>query len=491
VKTLNEMLSIVTEQNPKRIAIVDEGRAISYAELRQYIACLVEELRRVGTRPGDRVALLLPNGLAFVKSYFSIVALGAVAVPLNDHYQQSELRSFLEISGVSLLLTSQDLAPLCRQVLAERQEACGLFLVGHTEDASGLDPNSVANGGLAIGAETPVMHQFSSGTTGKPKRIARTHANLLFELDSLIQTLRITNEDRFLGVTPFSHVNGLMRSMMASLRGGATLYPAARFDRHVVVETIEKQRISVFIGVPFMFGVMAKTNYGRQPDFSSLRLCISASAPMPAALNRQFHEKFGIYVRQLYGSSETGTISVNLSDEIDESLESVGRPIAGVNVEIYSDDGEVTSAKEVGEIAVKSEAAIPSYGSEDLDKGTFRNGYFFTGDLGRKDQNGLLFLVGRKKLFINKGGYKINPREVEDLLESHPKIEEAIVIGVATPFGDEKVKAVLVTNAACAQEEVIDFCRGKISDFKIPSLIEFTEAFPKSPTGKVRRELLR
>jgi long-chain acyl-CoA synthetase len=484
------MLSIIAEQNRERTAIVDEGRAITYAELRQDIACLAEELRRLGTRPGDRVALLLPNGLAFVKSFFSIVALGAVAVPLNDHYQQSELRSFLEISDVSLLLTSQDLAPLCRQVLSERQQTCGLFLVGHTEDVR-LDPNSVANGGLAIGAETPVMHQFSSGTTGRPKRIARTHANLLFELDSLIQTLGITNEDRFLGVTPFSHVNGLMRSMMASLRAGATLYPAARFDRHAVVETIERQRISVFIGVPFMFGVMAKTNYGRQPDFSSLRLCISASAPMPAALNRQFHEKFGIYVRQLYGSSETGTISVNLSAEMDESLESVGRPIAGVDVEIYSDDGEVTPANEVGEIAVRSEAAIPSYGSEDLDRGTFRNGYFFTGDLGRKDPDGRLFLVGRKKLFINKGGYKINPREVEDLLESHAKIEEAIVIGVTTPFGDEKVKAVLVTNAACAQEEVIEFCRGKISDFKIPSLIEFTEAFPKSPTGKVRRELLK
>jgi long-chain acyl-CoA synthetase len=281
-----------------------------------------------------------------------------------------------------------------------------------------------------------------------------------------------------------------MRSMMASLRAGATLYPAARFDRHAIVETIEKQRISVFIGVPFMFGVMAKTNYGRRPDFSSLRLCLSASAPMPAVLNRQFHARFGMYVRQLYGSSETGTISVHLSAQVGASLESVGRPIAGVDIEIYSDDGEVTPADEIGEIAVRSGAAIQSYGSEDLDTGVFRNGYFLTGDLGRRDQDGLLFLVGRKKLFINKGGYKINPREVEELLESNPKIEEAIVIGVSTPFGDQKVKAILVTNTVCSEQEVIDFCRGKISGFKIPSLIEFTDAFPKSPTGKVRRELL-
>jgi long-chain acyl-CoA synthetase len=213
---------------------------------------------------------------------------------------------------------------------------------------------------------------------------------------------------------------------------------------------------------------------------------------MPAGLNRQFQDRFGMYVRQLYGSSETGTISVNMSAELgDYSLESVGRPISGVEVEVCSDDGEAISDNAVGEIAVKSRAAIQSYGCEELDSGTFRNGYFLTGDLGRKDQDGLLFLVGRKKLFINKAGYKINPREVEELLESHPKIEEAIVIGVATPFGDQKVKAVLVTNAACSEQEVVNFCREKIADFKIPSLIEFTDGFPKSPTGKVRRELLK
>ena len=179
-------------------------------------------------------------------------------------------------------------------------------------------------GSFTADPDAPVMYQFSSGSTGPPKRIARTHRNLVFELNSLIRTLALTHEDRFLGVTPFSHVNGLMRSMMASLRAGATLYPVPKFERQAIAEMIEEHRISVFIGVPFMFGVMAKTNYGRRPDFSSLRLCISASAPMPPKLNRQFYEKFGIYVRQLYGSTETGTISVDLSPDIERSLESVG-----------------------------------------------------------------------------------------------------------------------------------------------------------------------
>jgi long-chain acyl-CoA synthetase len=153
---------------------------------------------------------------------------------------------------------------------------------------------------------------------------------------------------------------------------------------------------------------------------------------MPPKLNRQFCEKFGMYVRQLYGSTETGTISVDLSSDIESSLESVGKPIAGVDVEVYSENGEPTQTNGIGEIAVKSPAAIKSYGSDDFDNDAFRNGYFFTGDLGRRDPDGLLYLVGRKKMFINKGGFKINPREVEELLESHPDVEEAAVRGLST-----------------------------------------------------------
>ncbi len=488
METLPEMLAAVTADNPGRIAIVEDETVLSFGELNHRILSLAGQLQRLGIRSGDRVAVLLPNGLHFVVSYFAIAVLGAVVVSLNDQYQDVELRRFLAETKASLLITSRLAHDSCQRVLRFYESSCQLFLIEDREQRSNDEARFSDFG--SVQADAPVMYQFSSGSTGRPKLIARTHRNLLCELDSLIRTFELSAEDRFLGVTPFSHVNGLMRSMMASLASGGTLYPAARFDRHAVVEMIEKHRLTIFIGVPFMFGVMAKTNYPRRPDVSSLRLCISASAPMPVELNRQFQNKFGMYVRQLYGSSETGTISANLNADIGESLDSVGRPIAGVNIEIYCDERQLTPENEIGEIAVKSEAAIQSYGSEDLDNGTFRDGYFFTGDLGRRDADGLLFLLGRKKLFINKAGYKINPREVEELLESHPRIEEAVVIGVATPFGDQKVKALLVTNAPCSEREVVEFCRGKISDFKIPSLIEFTNAFPKSPTGKVRRELL-
>ena len=482
------MVTVVAGQNPRRSAIVEGETTITYAELNDRIHSLSIRLYELGIRRGDRAAILLPNGSHFITSYFAVASLGAIVVPLNDQYQQTELLRFFTETGASLIITCRRFSGLCQQVMRSYGRPCQLLLV--EDSAQATTPGSQVNGTTAIDPDAPVMYQFSSGSTGRPKRISRTHRNLLFELDSLIQTLGISAEDRFLGVTPFSHVNGLMRSMMASLRAGATLYPVAQFDRHGVVEMIEKHRISIFIGVPFMFGVMAKTNYDRQPDFSSLRLCISASAPMPAKLNRQFHERFGIYVRQLYGSTETGTISVDLNANIERSLESVGRPITGVEVDVFAENGHPAQLNEIGEVAVKSPAAIESYGSGDFDNDVFRNGYFFTGDLGRRDENGLLYLVGRKKLFINKGGYKINPREVEELLESHPDVEEAAVIGLSTLYGDERIKAVIVTQRTCTEQEIIDHCRGKIASFKIPSLIEFTQSLPKSATGKIRRALL-
>jgi long-chain acyl-CoA synthetase len=491
MKTLPEMFATVARQNTGRTAVVDGGTAISYEALEKRVAAFAGELHNLGVRRGDRVALLLPNGVDFITGYFAIVTAGAVAVPLNDHYQQTELLYFLDVCDVSVLITSGAFAELCQQVLSARTSPCQLFFVENQPDASRAVSAAVNDFALGLDPSAPVMYQFSSGSTGRPKQIARTHANLLFELDSLIATLKISRDDRFLGVAPFSHVNGLMRSMMSSIRAGATLYPLAKFERRAVAEVIEKNAISVFIAVPFMFSMLAKANFRRRPDFSSLRLCVSASAPMPKKLNQEFYEQFGMYVRRLYGSTETGTISVDLGADVEGSLESVGTPIAGVEVKVFTDDGRVTEADEVGEVAVKSPAAITGYeGLEEVNRETFRDGYFFTGDLGKRDHDGLLYLVGRKKFFINKGGYKINPHEIEALLESHPKVEEVVAVGEPTPYGDEKVKAVIVLHASCTEEEIVEYCRGKIADFKIPSVIEFRDSLPKSPTGKVRRKML-
>jgi long-chain acyl-CoA synthetase len=490
VNTLVDMLRSVAGRYGPRTAIVDADRVITYAELERKIAVLAFQLNERGVRQGDRVALLFPNQLEFVSTFFSIVSLGAIAVPLNSHYQQNEITQVVQTCAASLLVTSPEYASLCEQSQRLLVKAGNLLIIdpGVEDDANA---SVLQDSGLNIDSDRPVMWQFSSGSTGKPKRIARTHAQLLMELDSLGQALKVTPEDRFLGVTPFSHVNGLMRSMMLSLHAGATLYPLAKFDRHWVAQTIERNRLTMWIGVPFMFATMAATPFRSEPDFSSLRLCLSASAPIPKRVCEQFYRRFGRHVRQLYGSTETGTLSINLSSDIEKSLESVGTPLAHVKIDLFDENGRGVAPGEIGEVAIQSPAAIRAYeGNDPAHARAFRNGYFFTGDLGRKADGGLLYLVGRKGFLINKAGYKINPREIEELLEADPRVEEAVVLGVPTSYGDEKVHALVVLRQPCTVESLMDHCRGKIADFKIPSVIEFTDALPRTATGKLERRAL-
>jgi long-chain acyl-CoA synthetase len=332
---------------------------------------------------------------------------------------------------------------------------------------------------------------YSSGSTGRPKRIERTHAQLIFETDRLIKAIGLTSDDRVLGVAPFSHINGMMRSMVASLVGGATLVPLPQYERRLVAQTIEAQRITVFIGVPFMFAVLADTRWPKPVDFSSLRLCVSASAPLRPEASRRFHARYGLYVRQLYGCSETGSISVNLDADPADSLESVGKPLEGIEIDVFTEDRRILPPGEEGEIGIRSPAAINQYPDRpEENAAAFWGGCFFPGDIGRKDEDGRLYLLGRKSLFINRGGFKVNPYELEALLEKHPKVAEVAVVGIPAEHGDEKIKAVVIPSASCDEQEIVEFCRGKIADFKIPSVIEFRAELPKSSSGKVLRKQL-
>jgi long-chain acyl-CoA synthetase len=487
MRTLPELFLHNTAAFAARSALVAAERTFTYADLRARVLALAAELGRRGVRPGDRVGVMLRNSPEFVIAYWAIVSAGAVAVPLNDEYRHNEILYFIDACGLSLILTSESHRAVCDAVLPQTTTSCALSFSETWQALPAVD----AWRSPAVEPAAPVMFQFSSGSTGRPKRIARSHAKLLWELDALADALALTPDDRFLGVAPFSHVNGLMRSMMASFRAGASLYPVAHFDRQVVATLVERERLTIFIGVPFMFIVLAETRFDPAPNWRSLRWCISASAPLPIKYNRAFHDKFGIHVRQLYGSTETGSMSVNLSDDIAETLDSVGAPLPGIAFGIVDDGARRLPAGTVGEVIVSSPGAIEGYdGFPELNAEVFRDGFFHTGDLGRIDARGRLYLQGRLKFLINKSGFKIDPREVESLLEDHPAVDQVAVVGVATPYGDEKVKAVIVRHGPCTEVELAEFCRGKIADFKIPSVFEFRDAMPTSPTGKIRRGLL-
>lgn len=265
---------------------------------------------------------------------------------------------------------------------------------------------------------------------------------------------------------------------------------AARAAR--VFELIQTERVTILPAVPYTYAALAPTPGDVPADLSSLRLCLSGGSPLPEPIFEQFVRRFGIPIRQVYGSTETGFVAINLAPYPEQfDYASVGWATGDAVIRVT--DG--TSAQELpcehgGEIAIQTPAMATSYlGLPELSRAAFRDGFFFTGDLGRKDQDGYLYLTGRKKILIDSGGEKVDPSEIEDVLKTHPAVADAVVIGVPTPFGGEAIKAVIVPGASSITElDLLRFCHERLADFKIPRLVEFRAELPKSPMGKLLRK---
>jgi long-chain acyl-CoA synthetase len=330
------------------------------------------------------------------------------------------------------------------------------------------------------------MLQFSSGSTGRSKRVARTHRNLAREAEMLSATTGLGPEDRILCAVPLFHTYGLGNCLLAPLRVGASSLLVEKFQRQEVLETLA--RATVFPGVPFIFGILGDSAGPKGLDLSSLRLCMSAGAPLPRETFERFRARYGVVIRQQYGSTETGCVAINLA--ADPEPESVGPPIRDVELRIVPREGS-EGAPGAGEVAVRSPAMAEAYfGNEALTRERFRDGYLLTGDLGWRDAQGHLRLSGRSKIFINTATHKVDPSEVEALIRTHEKVAEVVVLGVPGSYGAEVVKAVVIPKAACGEGEIVDHCRGRLADYKLPRIVEFREELPRSPLGKVLKKYL-
>ncbi len=454
-------------------------------------------LTGAGIQPGDGVAALLGNSTEFLVAAFGIWKRGAVLVPLNPHLPEAELLDMSPGTPVRAVITSmrnrtvgEALQARCshiEQVWFYRAEVNAWERAGPGNASSRIpdNPPSEAN----IEPHSPAITQYSTGSTGYPKRATRFHGQLLGEFRSVAKVVNATRGDRILGVAPFFHSHGLMNSAVLALLSGGTLYPVETFFQRDVARLIEGERISVFPGVPFMFQLLAELK--ERHNFSSLRCVLSAGAPLPEQTAQAFRQTYNVGIRQLYGTTETGVICISAGWDGASEPGTVGLPIPGVSLRVADDGGYTVTEGTEGRIEIKSPFAALGYDSaSEGSESHFQAGTFYPGDLGRLTPSGELVVSGRYRGFINVGGNKVDPAEVEAVLLESPQVAEVVVFGIPDGAAGEKIKAVVVSSAAVTQAEIRAHCIRRLADFKHPRIIEFRKELPKSPLGKILRKYL-
>lgn len=443
---LGHGLDAAVASGPTREAIVDGDRRISYGELAAAAEALAGRLRAAGVAPGDRVALILPNVPEFAVALFGIWRAGAVALPLHAASTPTEIARALEDADVRAVLATTALEPALRGA------------------------RSVAPAGAAL-------TQYSTGQGGAPKRVTRTHRELLREVASVRAALGVGPEDRILGVAPLFHSYGLVNALLCALTSGAALVLLEGADLlpRDLLRALAAERITGLPGVPFLFDAVVGTRLREPVDLGALRYCTSAGAPLSPDTARRFAERFGVPVFGLYGATEVGVISV---DRAPGAPGTVGFPIDGVEVTIVD-----------GEVVIRSHAAPAGYDRPGPDS-RFVGGAFVPGDLGRFDPDGRLVLTGRRRGFVNVGGNKVDPGEVEAVLRALDGVADAAVVGLPDPVGGERLKAVVVADASCDRARLLAHCRAHLAPYKVPRTFEVRSQLPRSPLGKVLRKAL-
>jgi len=489
---------------PDRIAVIDAETRLTYAELETRVAQMASRLDAGGVRPGDAVATLLPNSWEMIVVLLAALRRGAVALPMNPQYKESEIESTLAGARPKAIFASSAHVPIVEEVLARLggdavmcvavpdAEGPWLSYVPAASATSSSESSETAETvQVDLEGSEPALWLYSSGSTGGSKKISRSRDQLAAEAVAFHTSVGTHADDVFLCAVPLSHAHGLGNGLAAAAYVGATLVVHDRFDRRRFLRSAEADRVTIIPGSPFMFKILAETKMDREPDLRSVRLCFTAGAPLTHDTYEACRERFGLSIRQLYGSTETGAVSLNLSDDIDATWDSVGVPLAGVEIGAFDENVRLLPPEQEGAIGIKSPAMFDRYENDELNATALKGGRFFAGDRGRVDAAGRVYLTGRDTLFINLAGNKVDPGELEALLSKHPKVVESVALGVTQRGGNEVVKVVVVASEPCEAGELLEFCRGRIADFKLPRIIEFRDEIPRNPLGKVLRKYLQ
>ncbi|WP_105317030.1 long-chain-fatty-acid--CoA ligase [Thermus tenuipuniceus] len=521
---LTDLLRENTRRYPHKVALEFLGRSLSYRGLWQEVEAFARGLQEAGLKPGDRVAIMLPNSPQFVIAFYGTLLAGGVAVNTNPMYTPRELRHQLRDSGARVLVILDLLLPRYQEVKAEAP--VGVLVRTGIQDylpfpknllyplmlkRKGQTPRSLEGTPWRVflkpGKPQPVpldlddlaLLQYTGGTTGVAKGAMLTHRNLssnALQVRSWIPDFR-EGEEVVLGAIPFFHVYGMTVAMNLALLGAAKLVLLPRPEIKPIVEAIEQHRVTLFPGVPTLYVAFNHFPGIEKRNLRSIRACISGSAPLPLEVADRFEQLTGAKLVEGYGLTEASPVTHCNPLHGVRKLGSVGLPFPGVEAKVVDEGGQEVPLGEVGELVVKGPNIMKGYWNrpEETQK-ALKDGWLYTGDIARMDQDGYFYIVDRKKDMIIAGGYNIYPREVEEVLYQHEAVQEAAVVGVPDPYRGETVAAFIVLKEAyrgrVTEKDIEAFCRQNLAAYKVPRIIQFRDSLPKTSVGKIlKRELTK
>ena len=493
-------LAVILSESARRtpdypVAVFDGGQ-LTYRQLDQASDRVAASLAAAGIKSGERIALQLPNIPQFLISYFGILKAGAVVVPLNVLLRAPEIAYHLEDSGALVLITWEG-------VLAEAAKGAevagigAIFAVGHAAGAAGAMPFEQ----LLDGTASPlpmVMRQptdtavivYTSGTTGQPKGAELTHIQLYMNADIPGRLFDVQPDDVVITVLPLFHVFGLSSILDVCVRFGCTMSLIPRFTPAAVLAAVQRDRATIFEGVPTMFADLLSSPDLDRYDLSSLRVAISGGASIPAPVLDAFEQRLGLVILEGYGMTETASTTTFNPSEAERRAYSVGKPIWGTQTQVWDDEGRPLppGPEHVGEIVTRGMHVMKGYlNRPEATADVFTGDWLHTGDLGYFDEDGFLFIASRKKELIIRGGYNVYPSEIENVLHAHPAVAEAAVVGVPDERLGEEVMAVIVARASVEllEPEMVAWCRERLAPYKCPRIFQFRAELPKNTLGKV------
>jgi acyl-CoA synthetase (AMP-forming)/AMP-acid ligase II len=491
--TPTTLLGLMSQVPEDQTALVqpEQGIRLSYGSLKQQVQDLAGALAAAGVQRGERVGMALPNGVANVVTFLA-ASMAGTAAPLNPAYKEDEFRFYLEDTNARVLLLPPEGVDEARRaaegrvpILIVDMDSDGhVTLRGITERGT-VAPTSVNDVAL-------ILH--TSGSTGRPKRVPLTHANLSISARNVARSYALSGSDVSLCVMPLFHVHGLVASTLATLATGGTVVVPQKFSPLSFWRVARDHGATWYSAVPTIHQLLlARVDKGapRPAGAEKLRFIRSCSASLPPQVMHDLEEAFGAPVLEAYGMTEAAhQMASNPLPPAPRLPGSVGRG-TDVKISIMDAEGRHLPQGERGEVVIQGPNVVSGYeNNPEANATSFTNGWFRTGDQGVLDENGYLTLTGRLKEMINRGGEKISPREIDEVLLSHPHVAEAVCFGTPHPTWGEEVAAAVVVKQATTEQELLMFCKERLSDFKRPKQIHVVDAIPRTATGKIQRRVV-